>query len=272
MLGWDGVLLCEMLFVEREANVSKISVIMPAYNAERYITEAIQSVIAQTFTDWELIVIDDASQDSTAEIVQKLLIQDTRILFLQNLQNSGVATTRNRGLDIATGEYIAFLDSDDIWLPNKLQLQYDYIFTTNSDLCYTAYQVFSDDDRAYLLNFDVPKTISYDDMLKVNSIGCSTATVRRSILPSPTFNSKLFHEDYVLWLTLLRQGYKACGIQTSLVKYRKGGRSANKLKAAANRWAIYRKSERLGIFHSLYYFICYTINGIRKVLSSKKVI
>lgn len=267
-LGWDGVILRKMLFVEQEANVSKVSIVMPAYNAERYITEAIQSVIAQTFTDWELIVIDDASQDNTAEIVQKLLIQDTRILFLQNLQNSGVATTRNRGLDIATGEYIAFLDSDDFWESNKLQRQLDLLRQTSADLCFTAYALANEKGQTALIH-KVPRSVSYRDLLKENVVGCSTVLVRRGMLTKFRFETNYFHEDYVLWLQLLKNGCTTVGLNDVLAHYRTGGRSSDKINAAKSRWNIYRKHEQLPLHVAGFNFFVYCCNGLNKHVRAK---
>lgn len=247
--------------------MSKVSIIMPAYNAERYITEAIQSVIAQTFTDWELIVIDDASQDSTVEIVQKFSAQNSRILLYRNMQNSGVSATRNRGLDMAIGEYVAFLDSDDIWASDKLEKQIYALLAENAQICYSSYSFIDLSGNSIRIPYIVDKETSYKKLLKENVIGCSTVILSRKFLGSARFDKGYFHEDYVLWLRLLKDGHtKAIGISDVLVQYRNGGRSSNKIVAVKNRWIVYRKSEKLNIFQSTKYLIAYATNAIIKHL------
>lgn len=247
----------------------KISIIMPAYNAARSIENAIRSVVRQTFPGWELIIIDDGSSDNTVEIVRQMSVRDNRIVLYENRNNLGVSVTRNRGLDVATGNYIAFLDSDDIWQKDKLKRQLTLLQQTNADLCYTAYEVMRKNGTLTAL-YQVPKSIHYIELLKENVIGCSTVLLKRSCLGSYRFETAFFHEDYALWLQLLKCGCIAVGINEPLVYYRKGGRSKNKLFAAKNRWLVMRRQEKLALPLTMFCFICYIHNGIRKTICFQK--
>lgn len=246
----------------------KISVVMAAYNAARHIEKAIRSVIEQTIQDWELIVIDDASTDNTAELVCRLAQGDLRIALHQNERHSGVSETRNRGIDLAVGEYIAFLDSDDIWKRDKLQRQLEALRLTHADLCYTAYTVTRENGQQSIC-YRVPHTIDYMGLLKENVIGCSTVLLKRSRLGNHPFETGYFHEDYVLWLKLLKGTCTAVGINELLVQYRMGGRSQSKANAAKHRWRIYRQCEKLSFPIASYCFLNYFYNGLKKYMSAR---
>ena len=156
-----------------------VSVIMPAYNAEKYIGEAIASVRAQTYENWELLILDDGSADRTAEIAQAYAQRDARIRVLRNPQNMGVARTRNRGFDLAQGEWIALLDSDDRWRAQKLEKQLALAVRSGSRLLYTSYALFVDTEREMRV-YCVPQSVDYRRLLGENVIGCSTVLLHRS--------------------------------------------------------------------------------------------
>ena len=242
-----------------------VSVIMPAYNAEKYIAEAIQSVISQTYPNWELIILDDGSTDGTAGIAESFAKSDHRIHSLQNPQNMGVARTRNRGFDLANGEWIALLDSDDIWHRDKLEKQLTAAKETDAEILYASYALFADGESGKT-EYHVPARTNYSHMLKENVIGCSTVLLRKTMLNNYRFRADVYHEDYALWLELLRNGYAAAGCPEVLTDYRivKGSRSNNKIKAAKNRWMIYRKAERLPLLKAVYVFAAYAVNGFSK--------
>ncbi len=242
-----------------------VSVIMPSYNAEKYIAEAIKSVLAQTYSNWELLILDDGSTDRTAEIVQAFEAADRRISLRRNPGNMGVARTRNRGLDLAKGEWIALLDSDDIWHSNKIEKQMEKARRTGARIIYTSYSLFTDkpDGRR---NYIVPACTNYESMLLENVIGCSTVMLHRSILEEHHFRDGIYHEDYALWLELLKSGYIAVGCSDVLVDWRvsQTSRSFNKWSAAGNRWMIYRKVEKLPFLKALRAFAVYMCHGIAK--------
>lgn len=240
-----------------------VSVVMPSYNSEKYISEAIQSVIAQTYENWELLIIDDGSTDSTANIVKQFSDVDSRITLYSNSKNIGVALTRNKGMDLAKGSWIALLDSDDVWHKDKLEKQLE--LAQHGDILYCSYALMDEDGR-YLSDFLVPEMTSYDAMLRESVLSCSTVLLRRQILDGHRFSAAYYHEDYVFWLELLKAGYKAVASRDILVEYRivKGSRSNNKLKSAKNRWLIYRKTEMLSIPKAVNAFVAYAIHGMVK--------
>jgi len=242
-----------------------VTVIIPTYNSANTVEQSIESVINQTMPDFELIIVDDGSRDKTFEIISEIAKKDSRIKVLKNEFNIGVAATRNNALKIASGKYIAFLDSDDIWAKEKLEKQIELLEKIDGDICFTSYRFVN------LLGmplkrapYIVPLKTDYHRMLRENVIGLSTALVRVDALKGIEFDSRWFHEDYALWLSLLRNGKTAWGLQEVLVTYRTGGRSSNLINVAKNRWKIYREHEGLSVIKSLYYFCCYAINGIKK--------
>lgn len=240
-----------------------VSVIIPVYNGEQTIKRAITSVLAQTYRHFEMIIVDDHSTDQTATIVSRLAKNDPRIKYYRNEKNKGVAETRNFGYSKASGEYIAFLDSDDEWKPRKLELQLLYIEETQSDLCFTAYEMI-DRSKSKVCKIDIPTKIDYRSLLKENVICCSTVLLKSKWLEESCFRADYFHEDFILWLELLKNGIKAVGLEECLVRYSQGGRSADKLNAMKYRWLIYRRCESLGVISSIYYFLYYGVNGIKK--------
>lgn len=245
-----------------------VSVIMPAYNAEKYIAEAIGSVISQTYANWELFILDDCSTDSTAEIAENLAKSDSRIRLLKNSQNMGVANTRNRGFELAQGEWIALLDSDDVWHSDKLEKQLTLAKEKGTDIVYSSYHLIGE-NRESLKDYFVPEMTTYEELLKENVLGCSTVLMHRKVLSNHRFSKEYYHEDYVFWLELLRSGYCAAGCKETLVDYRivKGSRSNDKLRSARNRWLIYRKVEKMSFAKSANAFISYALHGLGKYRS-----
>lgn len=243
-----------------------ISVIMPAYNSEYTIERAIESVLAQTYTRFELLVIDDYSTDNTVKLVDSFMKQDSRVILLKNTQNLGVAATRNLGCRKAKGEYLAFLDSDDVWFEDKLQKQILFMQEKGCDLSYTAYSFIKPNDGPSRTErvYNVPENITYEKLLKENVIGCSTVMINAAALKGHEFNKAFAHEDYALWLDLAKSGKTLCGLNEVLTGYAYGGRSSNKFKAAKDRWTIYRQSQNLSIVKASYYMFFYTINAIKK--------
>lgn len=241
----------------------RVSIVMPAYNAQGYINDAIDSVLAQTFESWELIVVDDCSVDETARHISSYA--DDRIRYLKNTENMGVAQTRNRAIDAACGEYIAFLDSDDVWLPHKLAAQVS-LLDGGMPISYGDYVRVAEDGRK-LGAVAAPESLRYSDMLKSNFIGHLTGIYRKDSLPDLRFESG-GHEDYVFWL----RAVKIAGVihatlpGTPLAHYRVLGNSlsSNKGKALRWQWRIYRKVLNMSVARSSYYFSFYIFNAVRK--------
>lgn len=237
---------------------------MPAYNAEKTILESIESVISQTYLNWELIIIDDCSNDMTLEIIKKYSIQDSRIKLIKNEFNLGVSSSRNISIKNCSGDFICFLDSDDIWSPNKLEKQM-LLLNSGWDVVCSNYTTFSDDSNIILQHRKSPPIIKYTDMLKSNFIGNLTGIYNRKKLGT-FFQKKLGHEDYVMWLNILNKSRKAYCIQEPLAKYRisKKSISANKIKTMQWQWFIYRNELQFSLIKSMYYFSHYIVNALKK--------
>jgi len=243
---------------------SLVSIIMPCYNAEKFIAEAIESVIAQSYIHWELIVVNDCSTDKSQTYINMYAQKDTRIISIQNKTNTGVANSRNVALNTAQGTYIAFLDADDMWLPQKLEQQVTLMQKENIAMCYSAYYAI-DIHGERLSTFHVPTQLNYTDMLKTSYIGTLTTMYNAKVL-GKVYLSDMGHEDYVMKLAILKRIPYAKGINIPLAKYRvqENSLSSNKLKAALWQWRIYREVGKLSFWKSCYYFVQYAYYGARK--------
>lgn len=243
-----------------------ISVIMPAFNAEKYLKEAIESVLAQTYSLWELIVIDDDSRDATAEIVREYQKQDSRVRYLKNKTNSGVSESRNRGVREAKGQWIAFLDSDDRWTPEKLERQLSFAEQHNARFAFTGSGFIDDDGRALSYYLSVPMKISYRQLLKQNLISCSSVLIRKELMLKNPMPSGDMHEDFAAWLGILKTtGVDAYGLDQPLLLYRVSpqSKSGNKRKAAKMTYRVYRYIG-LSVFEAGYYWVWYAVRSLRK--------
>lgn len=241
-----------------------VSIVMPAYNAGRYLGSAIESVLAQTWPHWELLVVNDASKDDTAEIALRYQQQDTRIRVLQQPVNQGVAAARNRALAEARGEFIAFLDSDDLWLPEKLSLQLDFLRKHNARVVYSGY-IRMDENGTETGTVVPPSRIDYRGLLKGNVIGNLTGMYSAAALGKQQFG-KFRHEDYVAWLALVRRAGEARGLPQPLGRYRvyAGSTSGNKLRTIGWQWRIYRDSEGLSLPRSGALMLHYACHALAK--------
>ena len=242
-----------------------VSVIIPVFNGEKTIKKAIDSVLHQTYENIEIIVVDDCSTDGTFLLLQSLAKKHSQITVYKNEKNMGTAKSRNIGISHAKGKYVAFIDTDDLWRKDKIDKQIRLLLK-NGDLCYTASVIMN--KNTVVGKRTVPLKTDYKRLLKENTIACSSVLIKKNkLLP---FDSSYFHEDYALWLKLLKNGCKAVGINESLLYYHLGGRSADKKNAAKHRWEIYRKSEKFGLLKSAYYFLFYAFNGLLNAHKIKK--
>lgn len=242
-----------------------ISIVMPAYNAAQYIEQSIESVLKQSYTNWELIIVDDCSVDDTYKIVDKLCLNEERIKLFRMNENSGVAMARNFAISMSRGKYIAFLDSDDLWLPDKLEKQLNLMREKKAVISYTAYRQFSMEKVGNLVS--VPEQVTYKQLLKGNVIGCLTVMLDKERLGNLKMKNAR-HEDYILWLDILKKGNIAYGLQEDLARYRKSETSltSNKKRSALWTWQVYRQHQELSFFASIYYFIFYVCKGLLKHL------
>lgn len=245
-----------------------VSIIMPAYNAENLISDSINSVLSQTYKNFELIVIDDYSQDQTSQVVENFILKDKRVKLIKNIKNKGVAETRNTGLDQAKGDYVAFLDSDDKWVEDKLEKQLAVLKERNDvDVVYGSYYRFNSDGVKNVVK--VLKLLDKKKLLKGNPIGNLTAIYNFKKYPEIR-QKKIGHEDYLFWLEIFNSSpdVKGIGIQEPIAYYRvaEDGKnlSGNKLKAASWTWSIYRKHLKLNLISSLFYFSIYIFRAVMK--------
>ena len=242
-----------------------VSIIMPVYNKGKYIEATIRSVQEQTYENWELVIVDDCSSDDSAEIIKRCAVNDERIHYYQNEKNLGAAGSRNRAIELATGRYIAFLDSDDLWLPEKLEKQIEYMSKNDCAFCYSACNVIDTEGQHTGKVRLVPGKVDYKTLLKGNVIPCLTVVLDRTKVKNIRMK-KMGHEDYVLWLDMLKQCGHAYGIEEVLGSYREYGNSlsSNKFTAAQWMWKIYREYENFGFFKSSWYFVNYAMRAVLK--------
>ena len=241
-----------------------VSVITPMYNAEKTIRDTIRSVQAQTWQDWEMIIVDDCSTDRSAVIVQEILQTDGRIRYFRNETNLGAAGSRNRALQEAKGRYAAFLDSDDLWRPEKLEKQIALLQQKKGVFAYTDCAVMDEAGNVVRERRNVPAEADYRKLLKGNAIPCLTVLLDLSVL-GPVSMKRIPHEDYELWLRILQQGYTAYGLQESLAVYRETGRSlsGNKKQAAGWHWNIL-KMQPISFPRRICCFLSYMFNAVKK--------
>lgn len=246
-----------------------VTIVIPAYNAEKTVRQALDSVRAQTFRDWEAVLVDDGSADGTLPLLRAAAAEDGRFRLLQNDRNRGVSWSRNRGAAEARGPWVAFLDSDDLWREDKLQKQLALAERRpDADILYTGYGFLRGSGAPIGRVFRVPEKTDYHNMLKNNVMSTSGVMIRRELLLRYPFRSDVAHEDLFEWLTLLRAGARAAGdpepLHTVRVAQRES-RSGNKLRAARDRMRLYGELGLSGPA-AAYYWLCYAWGGAVKYL------
>ena len=248
----------------------RVSIIMAAYNAELTIGQAIESVIAQTFSDWELLVVNDCSSDRTEEIVDQYVKREDRIRLICNAENSGVSISRKRGMEAASGEWIAVLDSDDVWTSDKLEKQLALAEAKRAELIFTGSAFMDNDGKKIDWQLHVPSTLPYRELLKQNLVSNSSVLVKKYLYKKYYAVGDEMHEDFAIWLGITKSGVTAYGIDEPLLIYRlaKSSKSSNKLKAARMNWNTYRYVG-LGPLVSAYYMCWYTVKGLLKYRNLK---
>ena len=236
-----------------------VSIITPVYACEKYIRQTIESVVSQTFTNWEMILVDDCSPDGSAQIIAEYMQQDHRIRYIKLPQNAGAAIARNTALAEANGRYIAYLDADDIWLPNKLERQLDFMERNNVHFSCCDYEKIEHDGTPLNRTIHMPKTITYEQLLRntiIQTVGVivDTKYVEKSLLVMPNVRRG---QDSATWLQMLRNGVEFVGQNEVLAQYRRVPQSlsSNKFNAIKRTWYLYRGVERLPVLKSLWCMI-----------------
>lgn len=246
-----------------------VSIIMPLYNAEKYVEQAVRSVMSQTFREWELIVVNDCSKDLSAAIVERLAREDERIRLLHTEKPSGSPTLpRNIAIENARGRYIAFLDSDDVWLPEKLEEQLPLFADEQTKVVFSYYRKMDNDGTLRHGVIKSPERVDYSGLLKGNVIGNLTG-IYDTEKAGKHLLERVGHEDYVYWLHILRDGGYAVNTLKVHAVYRLTDNSVsrNKLKVCLWDWHIYRNIEKLSLPYSVYCFCCYAVKGLLKARS-----
>lgn len=242
-----------------------VSIITPAYNAEKFLSDTISSVQSQTFQNWELIIVDDCSTDNTNVLANDYAKEDGRIKIIKAPKNGGVAAARNIGLEYAQGEYIAFLDSDDLWKPSKLEKQLTFMKEKGCVLSYTDFQKFNFDDGSLGKVIRCPKKMRANDILKNTAIGCLTVMVDKKQAGEFRMPSLNHTEDNCTWYHILKNtNQTAYNLGEVLSLYRDGNASMtkNKGKSAKQQWQTYRNYFKFSRMKSAYYFSWYAFNAI----------
>lgn len=242
-----------------------VSIITPSYNSKRFIVKTIESVKSQTYQNFELLIVDDCSKDGSFEYIKEYVGEDAKVKVFQLEKNSGAALARNYGIQRANGKYLAFLDSDDLWHPQKLEKQVAFMEQHNYLFTFTNYKMI--DEQGKDLNREVlcPTSMTYKQLLRNTTIGCLTVMLNIERLGKVQMPN-LQPEDTALWLKILRNNERAYCLQETLASYRIVGNSAssNKLKVVKKMWAVYRESEKIPAIKAAMYFTSYAINAVRK--------
>ena len=241
-----------------------ISIIVPVYNAEHFIDETIESVLRQSCTDFELLLVDDCSTDGSAAKILEYADRDKRVKLISQPANKGAAAARNRGVSEALGRYIAFLDSDDLWTEDKLQKSFDHMQKKNAGFVFTGYEFVDEEGAPTGARVHVPECLDFKHALLNTNIFTSTVLIdtekiSKSLCMMPDMES----EDTATWWTILKAGHKAYGLNECLVKYRRtsGTLSANKLKAIRRIWNLYRRVAGLSVPNAALHMVSWAVTA-----------
>ena len=247
---------------------------MPSYNSEKFIRDTIDSVIAQTYLNWELLVVDDCSTDSTVEIVNEYAAKDSRVKVCVLETNQGAAVARNKALELSSGRFIAYLDSDDLWKNNKLEIQVDFMIKNNIAFSCTDYDKIEENGESLNKIIELPNKIDYALFLRntiIQTVGVlvDTEHVSRDVLVMPNIRRR---QDAATWCQILKAGFDCYRVPFCLATYRvvSNSLSSNKWKAIQGTWYLYREIEKLNFFYAVYCFIGYAFNAVKKRIYNKK--
>ncbi len=249
-----------------------VSIITPAYNCETTIQETIESVIGQTYTNWEMIIVNDCSTDHTVDVIAKYVKADTRIKLVNLDKNFGAAYARNTAIKISQGRYIALIDSDDLWKKQKLEKQINYMRKNKYAFTFTAYDVFKSSEDKERRLFEVPQSIEYKKYLSNTIIGCLTVVVDRMQIPD-FHMEKGYLEDILTWMYYLRNGVVAYGLNENLASYRmvSGSKSSNKVQNSKRYFQCLRIQPNLSFAECVVHELGYALNALKKRIFGKKV-
>ncbi len=248
-----------------------VSIIVPVYNAEKYIEETMDCVLAQTYSHWELLLVEDCGSDNSVILIRQYMekTQDPRIRLIRQPSNMGAARARNRGLKEASGRYVSYLDADDLWAPEKLEKELAFMKEKDAAFAFTGYEFADESGKGTGKVVHVPEKLTYKQALSNTTIFTTTVMfdlekLAKEQLEMPAVKS----EDTALWFRVLRSGVAAYGLDENLVKYRRPGKSlsSNKLEALRRIWYLYRREEKLGVIRSAYHFCFWAFRAVSRRL------
>lgn len=253
-----------------------VSVIMPTYNCGRFIAESVESVLNQTVQDWELQIVDDCSTDNTQEVLKPYLEKYSNIHYYRLAQNGGPAVARTEAMKRARGKYIAFLDSDDLWMPDKLEKQIAYMQQTGVPFSCTGYVQVDEQGNSLHIACIPPEKTTYNKMLRLsNPIGNLSVMYDQSKLGKYEVPPIKKRNDFALWLKILHDTPCCGGMPEILAKYRvrKNSVSSNKLGQAKYHWELYRKIEKLNLIKTTWAMVCWVwVKGTGIGLAKKRFV
>lgn len=243
-----------------------VSIVTPAYNSAIHISGTIESVLAQTYRDWEMLIVDDGSSDHTVQIVKEYARRDGRIRLIPLYRHLGAAESRNTAIRAARGRYIAFLDSDDLWHPQKLERQLAFMNRHSYAFTFTSYQRIKGKKARQLNVIRAPHHVDYRGYLKNTIIGTLTVILDRHRTGSFEMPNIRSSHDMALWCDILKRGFRAYGLRETLAYYRimPGSNTARKLRAAKDVWKVYRNIENIPLLPSIWNFLSYAFHATRK--------
>jgi teichuronic acid biosynthesis glycosyltransferase TuaG len=230
------------------------------YNSETFISDTIFSVINQTYNNWELLLIDDGSNDKTLESVNLVTTKNSKIKLFKNETNQGAAIARNKGIEAAKGEYIAFLDADDLWKPEKLERQIAFMLTENCDVCFSSYEQIDEAGNSLNRLVKALPELTYQKYLKSNYIGNLTGIYNAKVLGKITAPNLRKRQDWLLWLSAInKSGKPAKGIQESLAYYRvrEDSMSSSKMNLLKHNYWVYKKGLGFSTLKSIFYMLIF---------------
>ncbi|WP_136669121.1 glycosyltransferase family 2 protein [Flavobacterium sp. H122] len=243
-----------------------VSIITPTYNSEKFITETIQSVQNQTYQNWEMLIVDDCSSDKTVDIIQHFMEDDHRIHLIRLNKNSGASKARNKAINEINGDYMTFLDADDIWFSDFIENSIATINNTGIPFVFSSYRRSNENLEFVYSDFIVPQKVTYTDILKTNSISCLTAFIDVKKLGVKSMPDIRKRQDMGLWLKYLKEIPFAHGIQEpkAIYRIRENSLSRDKKALLKYQWQFYREVEKLSILESAYYMIHWMVRGFLK--------
>lgn len=250
----------------RKYEKGKVSVITPVYNAEKYLPQYFESIFNQTYDNIEIVLVNDCSKDNSEKIIKEQIKKHKNIIYYCQDKNKGAGAARNKALELSTGQYVAFLDSDDVWYPDKVSKQIELMQEKNTPFSYTAIEMIDESDKLIKGHRKIKTECSYNYLLHNTIIATSSVIIDRNILGDFRMPLRRGGQDYATWLMLLRNGVVARGINEALVKYRvgKNSLSSNKFKSVRQVWEIQTQDEKISKVKAAFNVLCFIFNALKK--------